>query len=60
MASTVACPFCGKGFSDAWELFLNDLGDDEERSVGCEACGNEFVIQRVVEVEYRAKEVRKS
>lgn len=57
MANDVTCPYCGRGLSDAWELFIpGDDADHAEAWANCEKCGKDFVVERVVEVEYRTKE----
>lgn len=42
----VVCPYCGYEFSDSWEF------NDQEDSVYCGECDNEFVALREIEVSY--------
>lgn len=48
---TPVCPFCGYPERDAWEI---DFGLDEDKTITCGDCGQEYGVQRLVSVSYKS------
>lgn len=46
----ITCPFCGHEHNDSWDLNC-DHNDDHE----CESCGQEFVWERNISVDYSSR-----
>lgn len=53
--SEPVCPHCGGKYGDPWEIDFS--GTSDERDITCGHCESEFIVTRLVTVEYctRAK-----
>jgi hypothetical protein len=56
MSTGVACPECGKPQRDLWD---HNWGSREELTVSCGTCGADFVLSRIISVEYEARRIGK-
>ena len=48
------CPHCGCVHRDAWEWSFGPCGDGSMEH-DCDRCGESFIVERVVTVEYNTK-----
>jgi hypothetical protein len=53
----IFCPYCGHKEKDAWDIDFGD-GTEEETTVSCSHCDEEFICSRSVSVSYSTMRIR--